>query len=353
MRIPWPSRDFSLGAVFIFWGLAAIPAAKAASVSIFDQISQEVQAVFEKASPAVVKVRSLGGAKPLAGTGFFIDNKGTVLTAYAVVGESSRAWIELNNEKIEARIIGRDIRSGIAILKVESDEPTPFLKFGDTTKLKIASALISVAYPYNLDATPAFGLITGFNPSFLNQFFATSHIRASLDISPGQIGGPVLNTKGEAIGILMVAVPNNRECFILPINAAQKIIQDFAQYGQPKHGWVGVGVTEDKSTIDSIKPVVVSQLYKDTPAASSGIKPGDRVVQVSGKQIRQPSDVLDIAFFAKVGEDIPVVVERAGQTMTFSFKIVERPQDVRMVEPLVPVDNSPVSNGPLPVGLSR
>lgn len=353
MRIPWLSRAWPLAAVTFWCGVAEVPLAKAATVSIFDQISQEVQAVFEKASPAVVKVRALGGPKPLAGTGFFIDNKGTVLTSYAVIGESSRAWIELKNEKIEAKIVGRDARSGVAVLKVESDEPTPFLKFGDTTKLKVASALISVAYPYNLDATPAFGLITGFNPSFLNQFFATSHIRASLDISPGQIGGPVLNTRGEVIGVLMIAVQNNRECFILPINAAQKIIRDFEQFGEPRHGWVGVGVTEDKGTIDPVKPVRVSQLFENTPAVKSGIKSGDKVLQVAGRPIQQPSDVLDVAFFAKVGEDIPVVVERDGKKMSFTIKVVERPADSRMVEPLRPLNPKMEPSDSMPVSMPR
>jgi len=353
MRIPWRFRVFPLAAVLIGIQVAAVSTARAATVSVFDQISQEVQSVFEKASPAVVKVRALGGSKPLAGTGFFIDGKGTVLTSYAVIGESSRAWVELKNEKIEATIVGRDARSGIALLKVDSDEPTPFLKFGDNTKLKVASALISVAYPYNLEATPSFGLVTGFNPSFLHQFFATSHIRASLDVSPGQIGGPVLNTKGEVIGVLMLAVQNNRECFILPIKAAQKIIGDFTKYGEPHHGWVGVGVSEDQGTVDSIKPVRVSQLYPSTPAASCGIQSGDRVLQVDGKAIQKPSDVLDIAFFSKVGDELPLMVERNGKKMNFSIKVVERPADVRMVEPLRPLNSTLESKGSMPVNMTQ
>ncbi len=306
-----------------------------AAPSGFDAISKEVQAVFAKASPAVVKVRAFSGTTPLAGTGFFIDADGTILTAYAIVRDANRAWIERDGEKIEAQILGRDARSGIALLKVDIGK-TPFLSFGDPSELKVASAIVSVAYPFNLEAAPAFGLVTGFNAVYssptLNQFFATTHIRASLDVQPGQIGGPVMNGKGEVMGILMVATQDQRECFILPSTAASKIVRDIEQFGEARHGWVGVGVTTDQGTVAAVSPVAVSTLYENTPAAESGILPGDRVISVGRRPIRQPSDVLDIAFFSKVGETLPVEIERGGQTRVFEIKVIERPAEVRMVD---------------------
>ncbi|GAB4243462.1 MAG: hypothetical protein OHK005_07870 [Candidatus Methylacidiphilales bacterium] len=330
---------FSLRALAIFLvtgclGFLSLGVSSAAPGS-FDAISQEVQSVFLKASPAVVKVRAFSGTTPLAGTGFFMDGDGTILTAYAVIRDSNRAWIERDGEKIEAQILGRDPRSGLALLKVDIGK-TPFLTFGDPGQLKIASALVAVAYPFNLDAAPSFGLVTGFNavyssPTF-NQFFATTHIRASLDVQPGQIGGPVMNGKGEVMGMLMVATQDQRECFILPSNAMSKIIRDIEQYGEAKHGWVGVGVTSDQGTVAAVSPVAVSTLYENTPAAECGILPGDRVISVGSRQIRQPSDVLDVAFFSKVGETLPVTVERGGEKRVFEIQVIERPAEVRMVD---------------------
>ncbi|MFQ3671263.1 MAG: S1C family serine protease, partial [Verrucomicrobiia bacterium] len=316
-------------------GLGAVPTNLRGAPGAFEAISKEVQAVFELASPAVVKVRAFSGTTPLAGTGFFIDAHGTILTAYAVVRDANRAWIERDGEKIEAQILGRDPRSGIALLKVDLGT-TPFLRFGDPGQLKVASALVSVAYPFNMEAAPSFGLVTGFNAVYasptLNQFFATTHIRASLDVQPGQVGGPVMNGKGEVMGILMVATQDQRECFILPSNAALKIVRDIEQYGQARHGWVGVGVTTDQGVVAAVNPVAVSTLYENTPAASSGILPGDRVLSVGDRPIRQPSDVLDVAFFSKVGEVLPVKVERGGETRVFEIQVIDRPAEVRMVD---------------------
>lgn len=312
------------------------PHARAAG-GVFDAISQEVQQVFEKSSPAVVKVRAFSGLGPLAGTGFFIDDQGTLITSFAVVRDAKQAWIEYNGEKLEAQILGRDPRSSVALLKVQTGGKTPYLEFADgpANQLKIASALISVAYPYDLPASPSFGLVTGFNPSYLNQFFATTHVRASLDVSPGQIGGPVMNTKGEVVGMIMLAIDKTRECFILPASAAEKIIGDLKTYGEARHGWVGVGVAQDRGTVMAAAyPVKVSQLFQETPAAQSGIQPGDHVVEVAGKPIRQPSDVLDVAFFAKVGAKIPVVVERDGKLLTYGIEVIERPASSSMVEPM-------------------
>lgn len=324
-------RFASFLVVLIFLGEGRLRAAPGA----FDAISHQVQQVFAKASPAVVKVRAISGPNPLAGTGFFIDGNGTILTAHAIVRDANRAWIERDGEKIEAQILGRDARSGVALLKVDIG-PTPFLTLGDPSQLKVASALIAVAYPFNLEAAPAFGLVTGFNAVYssptLNQFFATTHIRASLDVQPGQIGGPVMNGKGEVMGILMVATQDQRECFILPVNAAVKIVRDIEQFGQARHGWVGVGVTSDQGTVAAVSPVAVSTLYENTPAAESGIRLGDRVIAVGDKPIRQPSDVLDVAFFSKVGETLPVKVERDGEVKTFKIRVIERPAEVRMVD---------------------
>lgn len=333
----FPSRSRFVPVLGMAFGSLLFPvgSAQAAQPGAFEAISQEVQSVFEKASPAVVKVRAFSGTTPLAGTGFFIDANGTILTAQAVVRDANRAWIERDGEKIEARILGRDPRSGIALLKVDIGE-TPYLSFGKPQQLKIASAVVAVAYPFNLEAAPAFGFVTGFNARYasptLNQFFATTHIRASLDVQPGQIGGPVMNSKGEVIGVLMIATSDQREGFILPVHAAVKIIQDIEQFGEPRHGWVGIGVTQDQSTLAAVSPVSVSTLYENTPAAACGIQPGDRVISVQGTPIRQPSDVLDIAFFSKAGEKIPVVVERGGETKTFEIEVIERPADVRMVD---------------------
>ncbi|MBX2825411.1 MAG: S1C family serine protease [Gammaproteobacteria bacterium] len=305
------------------------------AAGVFDSISEEVNRIFKDSSPAIVKVRTISGSNPLAGTGFFINDSGLILTSYAVVRDSQKAWIEYEERKLTAEVLGKDPRSGVALLKVNETD-TPFLKLGDSSEVKMASGLVSVAYPYNLPVAPAFGFVTGFDVRYLNRFFATTHIRASVKVSPGQIGGPLINTKGDVVGLMVLAVLDGKECYALPANSASRIIDDILENGKARHGWVGVGVIESKkSESDLHKSVIVSNLYRDTPAAQSGLEPGDVVRKIGDQVITTPSDILDAAFFSTVGKPVPVEVIRNGEKMVFSLPIVERPEQQRPVDSLI------------------
>ena len=311
--------------------LIACYGAVAANGSVIDSISTEVQQIFDKAAPAVVKVRATGGYRPLAGTGFFIDNQGTLLTCYEVVRDSPKVWVEYKEQKIEARLLGRDQRSGVAVLKID-ERNTPFLTLGNSDAVKMAAGVIGVAYPYNLPLTPSFGWVKGFDVRYLNRFFATTHIRASVDVSPGQIGGPILNNKGEVIAMLVLAIQDGKECYGIPTNAAARIVADIKAYGSAKHGWVGVGVIEGQSDDQSAKAVLVNQLYENTPAMHSGLQKGDRVLSIGKRTVAEPKDILDAAFYSRIGENISVKVLREGKPMTFLFKVGERPESSNLVD---------------------
>jgi len=338
--------------------LSAVPLS---GLGVIDSISGEVQQVFEKVSPAVVKVRASGGYQPLAGTGFFIDGNGTLLTSYEVVRESPRVWIEYHEQKLEAQVLGRDQRSGVALLKVQ-EKNTPFLTMGNSDGLKIASGLISVAYAYNLPLSPSFGFVKGFDVRYLNRFFATSHVRADVSVCPGQIGGPLLNSRGEVVAMMVLAIQDGKECYGIPMKAAQRVVADIRSCGYVKHGWAGVGVVEGHNPAADAKAVLVSQLYSNTPAALSGLKQGDQVIAIGKRPVTDPRDILDAAFFARVGDTVPVTVLRNGTECKFSIKVVERPAssslvDRKLVEqgpdgltrPFVLEPGAPDSSGPAPI----
>lgn len=179
------------------------------SSGVFDKIASEVSGVYEKAAPSVVRIRASDGPEQLAGSGFFVDNQGTILTAYAVVGQAKEVIVETGGRSHTAKILGRDPRSGVALLKIKAGE-TPFLLFGESSHLRPASAVVSVAFPYDLKAEPTFGLVAGFDVKYLTRFFATTHIRANLPIKPGQIGGPLLDSQGKVVGVLMLEIDEGR-----------------------------------------------------------------------------------------------------------------------------------------------
>lgn len=321
---------------------------------VFDQIAAEVNGVYEQAVPTVVRLRATDGAEQLAGTGFFIDGQGTILTAYAVVGQAESVSVDVNGRSFTAKILGRDPRSGIAIIKIPATQ-TPHLAFGEGMRLRPASAVVSVAFPYDLKAEPTFGLVAGFDVKYLTRFFATTHLRVNLPIKPGQIGGPLLDSQGKVVGVLMLEIDEGKACYALPIEAAVKVANDMQKFGGPKHGWMGVGVMPDRSRPERGAPVFVDRLYAGTPAEKSGLKMGDEVISIGGRAVQEPSDILDAAFFSQVGAKVPVKVKRDGKEQMFTITVAARPESSRIVEPapLFPNPSGEPANQGMPVKANR
>lgn len=291
---------------------------------VFQSLGQEVNAVFDKSRASVVQVRSGDGDLMLSGTGFFIDSNGTVLTSSSVIGDHTSASVCVNGEFVAARIVGNDPRSGLAELQV-ADPGSPALPIGQSTDMKTGYMVITVGYPLNLPAAPAQGLVSGFDVRYMNQFFATTHIHAALSISPGQVGSPLLNGKGELVGLVVPSPDDGRSIYALPIEAINKILADFAAYGRAKHGWVGVDVVEAPDTRHDGRCVQVVRTVPGTPASKSGIMPNDTVMRIDSREIYRPADVMDASFFSHVGNNMTVVVRRNETLYNYTFAVTERP----------------------------
>jgi len=332
--IPWWRSKRHLRPHLLLLGLTgaavlplALPCAARAQ-GVFDAIGAEVDRVFEQSKPAVVRVRAQQGRFQTVGSGFFVDNQGTVVTAAAILGLSSDISVDYNGLDLIARVVGVDLRSGVAVLHVFSGA-TPFLAFAKTAELHTATPVVGVGYPLNLPAAPTFGMVTGFDSQYLDRFFATTHLRTSLAISPGQIGGPVLDGHGQVVGMIVMAADERKFTYALPSAAIQKILADFQQHGRVEHGWVGVGVDPQSDA----KAVRITQIFQGAPASASGLQPGDVVVRIDRREIVRPCDVIDASFFARVGEELPIVVSRNGKLMTFKFVVSERPTQIPVVLP--------------------
>ncbi|MEM1059137.1 MAG: S1C family serine protease [Verrucomicrobiota bacterium] len=293
--------------------------------SVFDSIGQEINGIFERTKPAMVRVRSKSDLLTLAGSGFFIDDRGTILTAATLLGQSPQVSVQIDGKWHPAEVLARDTRSGVALLKV-TDDLTPFLTLGDTEDLRRGSAVIAVGYSRDQPASPTWGLVTGLDFRYEQRFFPTTHIRADVQISPGQVGGPLLDTQGDVIGLMVASIDSGKTIYALPIEAAKKVVHEVKEHGTARHGWVGVGVQPFRDSEGRPGGVSISQLFPDTPAARSGLEPGDVVLTIDGRQIEDPGDIADASFFSTVGSQLQVTVRREGKEMKFSFVVMERPR---------------------------
>jgi len=324
-------RTLSLLVAAILGSLFTAPS-PAWGADVFESIGQEVNSLFEKAKSAVVQVHSGDEGFKQAGTGFFIDNRGTVLTSSTVIGDNTTAAVVVNGVEMNAKILGNDPRSGLTMLRVSYDD-SPFLPMGHANDLKTGYAVVTIGYPLNLPVSPSQGLVSGFDVRYLNRFFATTHIHANVPISPGQVGGPLLNTHGEVIGVVVPSPDEGRSIYALPIEAVEKIIADFNQYGRAKHGWVGVNVVEAPDTAHDGRTVRVVQAVPGTPASKSGIQPGDTVMRIDAREVYRPADVLDASFFSHVGGNMTVVVRRDQKLLNYTFAVIERPSNPGLPTP--------------------
>lgn len=280
-------------------------------------VSHEVRDIFERAGKAVVKIHGLDQHSPICGTGFFIDPTGTLYTAYTVGGEADNFTVEFAGKKYPARQLVADIRSGTAMLKIETTTPT--LPIGKSEELDVATPVVAVGFPLDLPETPNFGMIAGFDHKYLGRYFSTTHLRVNLPTQRGEAGAPLLNMKGEVVGIIVSSLENNSACYAVPIEAAEKIRSDFVRFGEARHGWIGINVSEAPQPVAGSR-AEMTQIMDGTPAANSGIKTGDILVQVGRKKVTQPEDVLDASFFITAGDVVPITVMRGSEKLTFEVQ---------------------------------
>ncbi|HEY5894139.1 MAG TPA: S1C family serine protease [Chthoniobacterales bacterium] len=289
---------------------------------VFSSISQEVQTVFENSKGAVARIRGDDRHGRCVGSGFFIDPNGTLYTAYAVGGESDNITVEVGDRKYPATRLVADQRSGIAILKIEGS--TPFLPIGSSRNLNVASPVVAIGYPMDLGVSPSFGMVGGFDLKYLNRYFGTTHIRANVPVQRGEGGAPLLNTQGQVVGILVSGLDNGAACFVLPIEAAEKIREDYVRYGEVRHGFLGITIARNTSIDPAARPRV-EVLDVDGPAVDAGLKKGDFVVKVGQIQMRQPEDFVDASFFLTAGESVPVEIFRNNELQTINVIAVDHP----------------------------
>ena len=297
------------------------PGSAAEKAAAFEQ---QVRDVVARASDAICRVEGDDEHGHLRGTGFFVDADGTLLTSYSIGGVAQNIVVTVSEQRFPATRLVADQRAGVAILKVASERPFRFLKFGRSTDLAVASPVVTAGYPLDLPLAPAYGLVAGMDLGVSGRYFATRHIRASLSAQRGQGGSPVLNLEGEVVGVLISMVERNNGIFALPIEAAAKVMHDFRTYGRVRQGWVGVDVREAREP-QLGSNVRIQTLREDGPAFAGGVRPGDVLLQIGRWKITNPEDVLNAAFFVTSTEPLPVIVSREGREMKFTIVPVDPP----------------------------
>ncbi|MBV9658853.1 MAG: serine protease [Verrucomicrobia bacterium] len=291
----------------------------------------EVGRVFAACKGAIVRIIASDRFGRHAGTGFFIDPHGSIYTHSSVGGQA--CWdltVEFRGQRYPAICLLSDPRSGLALLKIEVAN-TPFLPIGKSDNLEIASPVLVIGYPADLPASPSSGIVAGIDQQVLGEFLSPAHIRADLLVQPGEQGAPLLNLRGEAVGIISGRLSGGgTSAYALPIKAAEKLRRDFARFGEPRPGWVGATISPPPELVnDDHTEVRLDQLAPDGPAIRAGLRPNDVLLRVGDTPIHRPSDIYEASFYLTGGDPVQVEVSRDGEEKTFNVVATDHPASRR------------------------
>jgi Do/DeqQ family serine protease len=269
------------------------------------------------------------------GSGVIIDGeRGLILTNAHVIQRSGTIKVVLQDEReYEARIIGADPDSDLAVLKIDPREKLPSIPMGSSDDLMIGETVIAIGNPFGFSHTVTTGVISALNRSIrTDERVFQDFIQIDASINPGNSGGPLLNINGELIGINTAIYAKAQGIgFAIPINKARRTVADLIQYGEVKQAWTGLVVQEmDEKIIQYLKypgrkGVMVKAVEPESPAQRAGLREGDVLLGLGNRKMAGLDDYLSASKAAVAGDPLEIQIWRGGRTQTVSVKTSEFP----------------------------
>ena len=259
----------------------------------------------------------------------FIFGDGLVMTNAHVVNRSQKLIVGLSNgKKYKGKLIGQDLLTDLAVIKLEGKGPWPKAKLGDSTKIEVGDWAIAVGNPFGLENTVTLGIISNLNRNVSQLGIYDKKfelIQTDAAINPGNSGGPLLNSKGEVIGIntLIRSGPGAGLSFAIPINKAKDIASQLIKNGKVIHPMIGINLIDENyfETNDSI--VKVGYVVPNSPAAKSGIFINDIILKVGKTNINNSSDVINEISNNGINKFINITLKRKNKIIKLKVKPID------------------------------
>ena len=261
------------------------------------------------------------------GSGFIISRDGFIVTNEHVVRDAESIRVKLSNERVyEARVIGGDPKTDIAVIKISATD-LPVAVLGDSDRIEVGQWAIAIGNPFGLERSMTVGVISATGRSNVGIESIENFIQTDASINPGNSGGPLLNIHGEVVGINTAIVAAGQGIgFAIPTNMARPIISQLVEKGKVTRAWLGVSIKpvgeDDSRALGLSKPVgaLIAGVQGDGPAAKAGIRAGDVVLMLGGTEVRDPSHLQQLVAVTRIGAALPVVVLRDRRKVTVTVK---------------------------------
>ncbi|MFZ5562165.1 MAG: DegQ family serine endoprotease [Pseudomonadota bacterium] len=270
------------------------------------------------------------------GSGFIISHDGYVLTNNHVVQGADTVTVRLSDRReLDAEVVGTDPLSDVALLKIDGRD-LPVLKIGDPDQLRVGEWVLAIGSPYGFEYTVTSGIVSAKSRALPSGSYVP-FIQTDVAINPGNSGGPLLNMRGDVVGInSQIYSPSGGYVglsFAIPVNVAMEVAEQLKTSGQVSRGYLGVvtqDITRDLADAYNLpRPAgaLVSKVLPGTPAEKAGLRDGDVITQFNGRDIVRHTDLPFMIGRAKVGSSYPLTVYRDGKGMTLTFQVAALPED--------------------------
>ncbi len=304
------------------------------------------------------------------GSGFVIDPSGIVVTNNHVIDGADEITVNFDDgSKVKAKLIGRDEKTDLAVLKIEVSHPLVSVKFGDSDVMRVGDWVMAIGNPFGLGGSVSVGIVSARNRD-INSGPYDNFIQTDAAINRGNSGGPLFNMNGEVIGINTAIIsPSGGSIgigFAIPSKTAANVVDQLRQFGETRRGWLGVRIQEvtdeiaQSLSMKGTNGALVAGVTDKSPAADAGIKAGDVILEFNGEKISAMHELPRMVADEPIGKEVKVLVLHKGgaqETLTVKLGRLEDADKATTTADASTPDKStpkppPVITGPLGLGLA-
>ena len=329
---------------------------------ILEQMEKELVELADRVRPAVVSLSPYiakgavrqglpnRGRPANAGAGVIYDaERGLVVTNSHVVRNVERIKVTLKDgQVIIGEVLGADEDTDLAVVQILSKTPLAEVRFGDSSKVRVGQLVVAVGNPYGLNDTTTFGIVSGLKRENINLSRYEDFIQTDASINPGNSGGPLLNIKGEVIGI-NTAIINYAQSigFSIPSNMVKHVVEQLVDHGEVHRGWLGVGIDPVSEEVANRaakaqvgEGVIINSIFEGDPADMAGLKVGDIILKIGGSEITSPNSMIRVIGAMTPGQTINLDILRKGKHSVVPVKLESRKRRTTQLATLPPMRSS-------------
>ena len=279
------------------------------------------------------------------GSGFIISKDGYILTNNHVIEKATEIRVRLlNKEEFKAKVIGRDPKTDIALIKIKANHSLSAATLGDSDALRVGDWVIAIGNPFGLGHTVTVGIISA-KERIIGAGPYDNFLQTDAAINPGNSGGPLVNLEGKVVGINTAIVAQAQGIgFAIPINMAKYILPQLKERGKVMRGWLGVMIQEVTPEIahalglKEVKGALVADVTPGSPADKADIRRGDVIIEYNGKKIEEMNELPRLVANTPVGKSVPIKIWRNGKIKQLTVKVGELEEKVAKGERYAPQD---------------